>query len=400
MSNWQQFPRGPAAAPAPAAAAFHGSMPDQRPFVGYFARQGARDRTWPRPEAFEASPKPPLPPKPPQPPSAMLFVGCACVDVVMGVDAYPAEDACCRAASLRRCRGGNAANSSVIASQCGVQTTWLGTLCQQDSPDARFIVEDLEACGVRVAPVYDAATHAPTSHIVASKTSRTIVHCRGLLPELAEGDFPPCDGSDGTDDDDDVTWAHFEGRSNVNEIRSAMRRYRASGLSVSVELEKVDEALDALEDEADVVLYSKERAERDGYRDPVKFLAKKASDFCVRGQTHKTLTCAWGAHGAAACSIRGRPGGTFAITVLRAGVLEAEVVETVGCGDTFNGAFLSCLAMGDDAGGHGLLGRALRVASHVAGQKVGRVGFAGLEYPSVEDCSKIWLEVAVQRGSK
>ena len=33
--------------------------------------------------------------------------------------------------------------------------------------DAQFIVGDLEACGVKAAPVFrDAVEHAPTSHIV------------------------------------------------------------------------------------------------------------------------------------------------------------------------------------------------------------------------------------------
>ena len=34
--------------------------------------------------------------------------------------------------------------------------------------DAGFIIGDLEACGVKAAPVFrDAVEHAPTSHIVA-----------------------------------------------------------------------------------------------------------------------------------------------------------------------------------------------------------------------------------------
>ena len=162
-----------------------------------------------------------------------------------------------------------------------------------------------------------------------------------------------------------------------------------------MELEKLDKSLDSLEDEADVVLYSKERAERDGYRDPVKFLARKASDFCKRGQSQKIMTCAWGEHGAAACAVEG-----LAIMILRCGALKTEVLDTVGAGDSFNGAFVAALASGDDAGNDGALGRALRVASHVAGQKVGRVGFAGLRYPSVQDCRDVWLEVAAQCGSK
>ena len=146
--------------------------------------------------------------------------------------------------------------------------------------DAGFIIGDLEACGVKAAPVFrDAVEHAPTSHIVHNTctSSRTIVHCRGSLDELQQNDMDP-EGFD---------WAHFEGRAgNAGVLREAMRRYREAGTTVSLELEKLDKSLDSLEDEADVVLYSKERAERDGYRDPVKFLARKASDF-VRGAIPK-----------------------------------------------------------------------------------------------------------------
>ena len=105
----------------------------------------------------------------------------------------------------------------------------------------------------------------------------------------------------------------------------------------------------------------------------MKFLARKASDFCKRGQSQKIMTCAWGEHGAAACAVEG-----LAIMILRCGALKTDVLDTVGAGDSFNGAFVAALASGDDAGNDGALGRALRVASHVAGQKVGRVGFAGL----------------------
>ena len=89
---------------------------NQQPFVEYFARappESGTKGTWPKPEAFEAAPKPPAPPSSKRE-ASVLFVGLACVDVVMSVDKYPTEDTCCRASGMRRCRGGNASNSAVV----------------------------------------------------------------------------------------------------------------------------------------------------------------------------------------------------------------------------------------------------------------------------------------------
>ena len=68
-----------------------GSAHNQQPFVEYFARappESGTKGTWPAPEAFEAAPKPPAPPSSKRE-ASVLFVGLACVDVVMSVDKYP-----------------------------------------------------------------------------------------------------------------------------------------------------------------------------------------------------------------------------------------------------------------------------------------------------------------------
>ena len=70
--------------------------------------------------------------------------------------------------------------------------------------------------------------------------------------------------------------AHFEGRArNAGVLREAMRRYREAGTTVSLELEKLDKSLDSLEDEADVVLYSKERGREGRLSRPSEILSKE-----------------------------------------------------------------------------------------------------------------------------
>lgn len=58
-----------------------------------------------------------------------------------------------------------------------------------------------------------------------------------------------------------------------------------------------------------------------------------------------------------------------------AAVRVGAVVDSVGAGDTFNGAFVAARLR------NATVGDALRVACVVAGAKVGRVGFSGLAYP-------------------
>ena len=95
------------------------------------------------------------------------------------------------------------------------------------------------------------------------------------------------------------------------------------------------------------------------------------------------MTCAWGEHGAAACAVE-----NLTIMILRAGALRTKMIDTVGAGDSFNGAFLAALASGDDKGNDGALGRALRVASHVGGRRSGAWGFRGC-------CTRPWPIVGI-----
>lgn len=297
---------------------------------------------------------------------SLLCVGLACVDIVNTVAACPAEDTCCRTLSQRVARGGNASTSAVVAAQCGIRTTWLGTLPSAGSADSALILGDLAAHGVGAAAAHrGAVARAPTSYVTlsASTGTRTIAHHRGDLDELGIGDLPDWGGAA-------YDWVHLEGRAGARgAIEAAARALRPSATVASLELEKVDAGLDDVAPLVDVVFYSREVAEHAGFDDPVAFLKDRAA---ALGDGPRVLTCAWGAAGAAAAEITS----DGAVVLSRcAAVRVGAVVDSVGAGDTFNGAFVAARLR------NATVGDALRVACVVAGAKVGRVGFSGLAYP-------------------
>jgi ketohexokinase len=56
----------------------------------------------------------------------VVAVGLACIDIVLFVDVYPEEDSEVRVPATRKCRGGNATNSLLVAAQLGAKTAWVG----------------------------------------------------------------------------------------------------------------------------------------------------------------------------------------------------------------------------------------------------------------------------------
>lgn len=303
----------------------------------------------------------------------LLSVGLACVDVVNSVFTFPGEDQCCRATGQRRARGGNASTTACVAAQCGVAADWLGATPRRGSPDAEFLLADLRRHGAGALPVErPRCESAPTSYVILSESngSRTIVHARGDLGELDAADAQSAPLAD-------YDWVHLEGRAGARGyLETCVAALEGARTTASLELEKLDGVLDDLERRVDVVFYSRERAERDGFADPAAFLAAKAA--AIGGP--RVLTCAWGAGGAAAVAVDA----AGAVDAFRCGVLPGvRPVDSVGAGDTFNGAFIAARLRGED------LETALKAACAVAGRKVARVGFAGLAYPPPEDIAAV-----------
>jgi ketohexokinase len=251
-----------------------------------------------------------------------MCVGVATLDIVNRVARYPAEDSEVRALAQSRRMGGNAANTASVIAQLGAQASWVGNLAQP----AEVVERGFARYGVDIslATRIPGAT-MPTSYILLSDASgsRSIVHFRDL-PEYRAADFQQLDlrGFD---------WVHFEGRA-IEQLVPMVRHARGvCGLPVSVEVEKPRDGIEALFEQADLLLFSSDYARAKGFRDAPALLRSLPRGILA--------TCTWGAGGAWAIDHHGR------LLHAQAPPLRS-VVDTIGAGDVFNAALVHALSGG------------------------------------------------------
>jgi len=283
----------------------------------------------------------------------ILCVGSAVLDLIFSVPRHPADDEEMRATALRVEAGGNAANTARVLRSLGHDVA-LATLLG-DHPAAAPVEEVLRREGVDLSVARRVAGMPPLSAILLSQTSghRTIVHHRGP-DEYGLDAFARLDLSR-------WRWVHFEARPGEETARMVRhaRLFRPE-LTISIEVEKTRPGIEACLPAARLVLFSRVVAEASGFPQPEPFLRE------MRERIPLTLLAvAWGAAGAWAIEADGALHHAPAIT-------PPAVVDTVGAGDTFNAGMIGALAAGRP------LREALHAACRLAGEKVGRTGFAGL----------------------
>jgi len=286
--------------------------------------------------------------------SRILAVGIATLDIINTVDHYPHEDEKLRVLSQHVRRGGNAANTACVLTQFGHEVSLLCTLAQDAS--AEQVKKDLAQHGVSLEQCVEiAAATTPTSYIILNQQngSRTVVHYRDL-PELETKHFNAVQF-------ERFDWFHFEGR-NLSETEKMLRTLKRNitDQPVSIEIEKARDGIERLFPYADVLFFSRHYAIKQGYHSADVFLhATRASiDSAI-------LVCSWGEHGAYACDQHGNLFHSPAF-------VPAEVVDTIGAGDTFNAGFINAILDGQ------AIESALISACKLAGRKVGQNGFARL----------------------
>lgn len=281
----------------------------------------------------------------------ILGVGIATVDIINTVADFPAEDSETRALSQRVTRGGNATNTLVVLTQLGHRCWWAGTIAEE--PDTHVILNDLARYGVvtRYCRSFPQGK-VPTSYVMLNQrnASRTIVHYR-QLPEYDFESFSSIPLSM-------FDWIHFEAR-NIADTRSMLEHVRshAPHIGVSLEVEKPRENIDALFAFPDVLIFSQAFARSRGATHAAEFLKQLRLQYDLQAD----LYCSWGSDGADVISRKNEH-------IHSPAVHPAEVVDTLGAGDTFNAAVIDGHLRRFD------IGQTLRHACHIAGKKCGKLG--------------------------
>ena len=280
----------------------------------------------------------------------ILAVGIATLDIINTVESYPAEDGEVRALSQRQARGGNATNTLAILSQLGHHCCWAGVIINE--PDAQLIQQDLTSFNID----FSACTvlnsgKMPTSYISLSQEtgSRTIVHHRDC-PEFSFADFKKIDLQQ-------FDWVHFEGR-NVDETLDMFKwlKQHHPDLPTSLEVEKPRANIESLFDYPQFLMFSQQYSLAKGY--------ETASALLQSLPTTISASCTWGELGAWAKN--------NATIIHSPAYPPANILDTLGAGDTFNAGLISALLQ------QKTIKQALTQACQLAGLKCGQLGLANL----------------------
>lgn len=217
----------------------------------------------------------------------------------------------------------------------------------------------------------EAHSEPASSYILKSEESgsRTIVNYNEL-PEMTFSEFK--EKISRLTKDEKRTWFHFEGREVETSIQCLQWLKSEYPECVrSVEVEKPNRpGLDRMAQEADVVFFSKTWAEAAGFSDAETLLREQART--LKGAS--LLCCTWGAQGAAVLS----PVNGSLHMARSAPEVDAQVVDTIGAGDTFTAGMIQQLLRPDSDAVGTRAKAAVEFANQLAGRKVLQEGFADL----------------------
>ncbi|WP_019894336.1 PfkB family carbohydrate kinase [Hydrogenovibrio halophilus] len=288
----------------------------------------------------------------------ILGIGNCVLDIVLDTEHYPQEDAEIRASTRTFKVGGNVANSLYVLDQLGHKAS-LVTSVGGDN-EARQLKQGLEARRID-------ATHTqrflqgatPTSYILRNREtgSRTITHYRDL-PEVSFDFFAKVEI-------ENWDWLHFEGR-NMPHLPGMLNIARTflTHQPISLEVEKPRDGIEAVFEQANLVIFSHHYAQAKGYEDGAALLTALAPSL-----TQQHLVCTWGSQGAWY-----KAAGETQVVHQPANPID-QMVDTLAAGDTFNAGLIDAMI------GQASLAEAVKKASDLAAHKCQKAGLDDLLAP-------------------
>ncbi len=290
----------------------------------------------------------------------ILGIGNAVLDTILTVSHHPKENQELRAIAKSISTGGNTNNTLYVLKQLGHETAICTTLATDS--EAKQLLSGLKKRQINTEYIQTFIQgQTPHSFITINKENgtRTIIHYRDLA-EVTFEHFAKIAV-------EAFDWLHFEGR-NIENL-SGMLNIAKTFLThqpISLEVEKPREGIEALFNQASLLIFSHHYAVEKGFSNGLDLL-----QHIQTSTPNSRLVCTWGEKGVWFADIN-QPIQHIAAEEIH------PVIDTLGAGDTFNAALIHHLALGK------LLNEAVTSANHFAAQKCKQLGLDNLLQTSTQ----------------